>query len=71
MKPFSYIRATSAGTAIQAVSARPSTKYLAGGTNIIDLMKMRVEQPAALVDITRLLLSLFLDHFVINASLPR
>ena len=62
MKPFEYIRATSTDGAIQALAARRDTKFLAGGTNLIDLMKMGVEQPAGLVDITRLPLAEITEH---------
>ena len=54
MNPFVYTRATDAGTALTAISAKPRTKFLGGGTNLIDLMKMGVETPAQLVDINRL-----------------
>lgn len=57
MRPFKYERATDAAAAIKAVSANNSAKFLAGGTNILDLMKEDVERPTALVDITRLSLS--------------
>jgi xanthine dehydrogenase YagS FAD-binding subunit len=53
MNPFSYTRATSADQAIHAVAGKAS-KYLGGGTNLIDLMKLNVEAPTSLVDITRL-----------------
>lgn len=54
MNPFTYSRATDAPQAIQAVATQPNTKFLGGGTNLIDLMKMGVETPAQLVDINRL-----------------
>lgn len=57
MRPFKYERANDAATATKAVSANNSAKFLAGGTNILDLMKEDVERPTALVDITRLSLS--------------
>lgn len=57
MRPFKYERASDAATATKAVSANNSAKFLAGGTNILDLMKEDVERPTALVDITRLSLS--------------
>jgi CO/xanthine dehydrogenase FAD-binding subunit len=41
-------------SAVRAVSSAETAYYLAGGTNILDLMKEGVERPAALVDITRL-----------------
>jgi xanthine dehydrogenase YagS FAD-binding subunit len=53
MNPFSYSRATDAAGAVNAVAAKPRTKFLGGGTNLIDLMKMGVETPAQLVDINR------------------
>jgi xanthine dehydrogenase YagS FAD-binding subunit len=54
MKQFNYSRASDAGNAVQTVSANRETKFLAGGTNLIDLMKEGVENPLALVDIVRL-----------------
>lgn len=54
MKPFAYTRAADQGTAIQSVAREPGAKFIAGGTNLIDLMKEEVEQPDRLVDITRL-----------------
>lgn len=57
MRPFKYERANDAATAVKSVSADNSAKFLAGGTNILDLMKEDVERPSALVDITRISLS--------------
>jgi len=54
MKPFAYTRATNSQTAVQAVMREQTAKFLAGGTNLIDLMKENVEQPDRLVDINRL-----------------
>ncbi len=54
MNPFTYARAADAKQAIESVAAQPNTKFLGGGTNLIDLMKMGVEKPAQLVDINRL-----------------
>jgi xanthine dehydrogenase YagS FAD-binding subunit len=54
MKSFKYTRATDAANAVQNVSANSAAKFLAGGTNLIDLMKEYVERPDELVDITRL-----------------
>ena len=54
MKPFSYERATDVAGALRAVASRPNAKFLAGGTNLIDLMKVRVETPAHLVDVNHL-----------------
>jgi len=53
MKAFSYERATTAQAAAAAAS-RPDTKFIAGGTNLLDLMKLQVEAPARLVDINRI-----------------
>jgi xanthine dehydrogenase YagS FAD-binding subunit len=54
VNPFAYSRANDAAAAVSAIAAKPRTKFLGGGTNLIDLMKMGVETPAQLVDITRL-----------------
>lgn len=54
MKPFSYERADDIAGALRAVASRPDAKFLAGGTNLIDLMKLRIETPAHLVDINHL-----------------
>jgi xanthine dehydrogenase YagS FAD-binding subunit len=54
MKPFKYHLATSDADAFQRHAAAPKTRFLGGGTNIIDLMKEDVERPDALVDVTRL-----------------
>ncbi|MBA4182651.1 MAG: xanthine dehydrogenase family protein subunit M [Acidobacteria bacterium] len=54
MRPFKYTRANDAANAAQTVSANANSKFLAGGTNILDLMKEDVERPDELVDITRL-----------------
>src|SRR5580698_10546054 len=56
MKSFAYSRATSNAQALQAARIRGAS-FLAGGTNLVDLMKYRVEQPAALVDINHLSLA--------------
>src|SRR3982751_6243674 len=54
MNPFTYSRANDSAAAVAAISAKPHTKFLGGGTNLIDLMKMGVETPAQLIDINRL-----------------
>jgi xanthine dehydrogenase YagS FAD-binding subunit len=56
MRAFTYTRPSTVDGAIAALS-QSGAKFLGGGTNLIDLMKMGVEQPASLVDITRLPLS--------------
>lgn len=53
MKPFDYLRATTPTDAITAM-AQAGTLAIAGGTNLVDLMKLQVEVPSRLVDITRL-----------------
>ena len=57
MRPFKYLRASDPNAAAAAVAANPQAKFLAGGTNILDLMKEDVERPAQLVDVSRLALS--------------
>lgn len=54
MKPFTYERADGLREAAAVVAARPGAKFIAGGTNLLDLMKLEIEQPAHLVDISRL-----------------
>ena len=51
MKPFTYERVTDPRTAGEAVS-RAGAKFISGGTNLLDLMKLEIEQPAHLVDIS-------------------
>lgn len=53
MKLFDYIRPSSVAEAVGAAS-QPGAVYLAGGTNLMDLMKLGVARPDRLVDITRL-----------------
>ena len=53
MRTFDYLRAGDSETAI-AEAGKPETKILAGGTTLLDLMKLNVERPARLVDITRI-----------------
>ena len=55
MKPFSFERATDARSAIASiVRGGPDARYISGGTNLLDLMKLEIERPAHLVDISRL-----------------
>jgi xanthine dehydrogenase YagS FAD-binding subunit len=53
MRAFTYQRADSTGHAA-AAALKPGTKIIAGGTNLLDLMKLQVETPSNLVDINRL-----------------
>jgi xanthine dehydrogenase YagS FAD-binding subunit len=57
MRPFKYTRATDPDGAARVAAANPQAKFLAGGTNILDLMKEDVERPNELVDLTRLKLA--------------
>lgn len=61
MKSFAYTRAANPQAAIQAV-AQENAKFLAGGTNLVDLMKENVEQPSRLVDINRLELTRIVER---------
>jgi len=54
MHPFSYIRATDERAAIGEVSATPDANFVAGGSTLIDLMKLNVMQPTHLIDINAL-----------------
>ena len=56
MKAFTYERPADTAAAVRAVT-RPGAKFLGGGTNLLDLMKVEVETPTHLVDVTRLPLS--------------
>jgi xanthine dehydrogenase YagS FAD-binding subunit len=54
MNSFTYTRADAVDTAVRETAADHAAKFIAGGTNILDLMKENVERPDRLVDITRL-----------------
>ncbi len=51
---FQLTRATDVGDAIQRIAADPEAKFIAGGTNLVDLMKYDVERPMRLIDISHL-----------------
>lgn len=51
MRPFTYTRATSPAEAAAAVARTPGAKFIAGGTNLLDLMKLQIETPAHLIDV--------------------
>jgi xanthine dehydrogenase YagS FAD-binding subunit len=57
MNNFEYARASSVADAIRQIASDPQAKFIAGGTNLIDLMKENVARPSRLVDITHLPLS--------------
>ena len=54
MNPFAYVRAESPPAALSAIGHEPGARYVAGGTNLLDLMKLEVEVPPLLVDINPL-----------------
>ncbi len=56
MKPFTYERANSPAQAAAAAASRGGVKFIAGGTNLLDLMKLEIEAPAHLIDVNRLAL---------------
>ena len=51
---FQYSRANDVADAVRQIAADPRAKFIAGGTNLIDLMKEDVERPLRLIDISRL-----------------
>src|SRR5262249_30049560 len=53
VRPFTYERATDLSAAVAAMS-KPGARFISGGTNLLDLMKLEVERPTHLVDISRL-----------------
>ncbi|MFJ1898934.1 FAD binding domain-containing protein [Streptomyces sp. NPDC088115] len=54
MKPFGYLRAGSVAEAVRESAANPGARFLGGGTNLVDLMKLGVETPGLLIDVSRL-----------------
>ena len=54
MKPFTYERVASAADAAKAAAANPGAKFIAGGTNLLDLMKLQIETPQHLIDVNHL-----------------
>ena len=57
MRPFKFTLTKDAVAAAKAVSANPEAKFIAGGTNLIDLMREGIESPTELVDVSRLMLT--------------
>jgi xanthine dehydrogenase YagS FAD-binding subunit len=51
---FEYSRASDVADAVRRIAADPKAKFIAGGTNLVDLMKVDVERPTRLIDISRL-----------------
>jgi len=56
MNPFTFNRADDVSTAVGQMSSSPGARFIAGGTNLLDLMKENVERPGRLIDINRLAL---------------
>jgi xanthine dehydrogenase YagS FAD-binding subunit len=56
MKPFTFERASSPAGAAAAAARVPGAKFIAGGTNLLDLMKLQIETPAHLIDVNGLAL---------------
>jgi xanthine dehydrogenase YagS FAD-binding subunit len=54
MRPYSYVRARDVDHAVTTLSEAPNAAFLAGGTNLVDLMKLGIETPDVLVDVRRL-----------------
>src|SRR5258706_1926281 len=54
MKPFTYERAHSPAEAAAAAVRTPGARFIAGGTNLLDLMKLQIETPRHLIDVNRL-----------------
>jgi xanthine dehydrogenase YagS FAD-binding subunit len=57
MNPFTYTRAADPQQAVDGIAGNATAKFLGGGTNLVDLMKMGVETPTELIDINRLAFS--------------
>ena len=54
MRPFTYERPRTAAEAAAAAARKPGAKFIAGGTNLLDLMKLEIETPAHLIDVNGL-----------------
>ncbi|WP_431257089.1 FAD binding domain-containing protein [Roseateles chitinivorans] len=54
MKPFTFERAASPAAAVAAAARQPGARFIAGGTNLLDLMKLQVETPTHLIDVNGL-----------------
>ncbi len=62
MTPFEYSAPQTIDEAIQAMAAAPRARFIGGGTNLLDLMKMGVEQPSHLVNLNHLPLNAIEEH---------
>ena len=56
MRPFTYERAATPAAAAQAAATTENARFIAGGTNLLDLMKLQIETPAHLIDVNGLAL---------------
>ena len=56
MRPFTYERASTPAEAAAAASRTPGARFIAGGTNLLDLMKLQIEAPGHLIDVNGLAL---------------
>ena len=54
MRPFTYERATSAKAAAAAAAEHPGARFIGGGTNLLDLMKLQIETPTHLIDVNHI-----------------
>ncbi|MBK3401219.1 xanthine dehydrogenase family protein subunit M [Methylorubrum populi] len=54
MKAFAYERPATVQDAARLAAERPDARFIAGGTNLLDLMKLQIETPATLIDVNRL-----------------
>lgn len=54
MRAFTYERASSIEAAAKAAASNPTAKFIAGGTNLLDLMKLEIEAPTHLIDVNGL-----------------
>jgi xanthine dehydrogenase YagS FAD-binding subunit len=54
MKPFTYERANTPAEAVAAAARSPNARFIAGGTNLLDLMKLQIETPSHLIDVNGL-----------------
>jgi xanthine dehydrogenase YagS FAD-binding subunit len=54
MNAFSYTRVDDVAAAVREIATDKAAKFIAGGTNLLDLMKENVARPSRVIDITRL-----------------
>src|SRR4030088_3138324 len=54
MKAFTYERVESPAEAVAAGARTPGARFIAGGTNLLDLMKLEIETPTHLIDVNRI-----------------